>query len=110
MYNDFDPITFNEFASVDEVEYAGKTLAPFFYLSHRFMWLKDKTRTRTYTVTMSVFTEKGLFEYLFYSTDSVFNFNCHIRLIVQQGPEYLPLPQFVAEQIDRRVSILSLMD
>ena len=108
MYNNFDPITFNEFALVDEVEYAGETLAPFFYLSHRFKWLKNKTRT--YTVTMSVFTEKGLFEYLFYSTDYVFNFNCHIRLIVQQGPGYLPLPQFVAEQIDRRVSILSLMD
>lgn len=108
MYNNFDPIAFNESLAIDESEYTGETLAPFFYVSHSFRWLKN--RTRTYTVTMTVFTEKGLFEYLFYSTDSIFNFNCHIRLIVQQDPGYLPLPQFVAEQIDRRACILSLMD
>jgi len=108
MYNNFDPITFNESNAIDESEYAGETLTPFFYVSHSVRGLKYKNRIHTVNVT--VFTNKGLYEYLFYSSDCVFNFNIHVRIIVEQKPEYLPLPQFVAEQIDRRVSILSLMD
>ena len=108
MYNNFDPIAFNESLAIDESEYAGETLAPFFYVSHSVRGLKYKNLTNTVNVTVLI--SKGLYEYLFYTTDSVLNFNIHVRIIVEQKPGYLPLPQFVAEQIDRRVSILSLMD
>lgn len=108
MYNNFDPIAFNESLAMDEVEYAGKTLDPFFYVSHSFMWLNGKTRTNA--VSVIVFINKGLYEYLFYTTDSVLNFNIHVRKNVNHETGYLSLPEFMTEQIDRRVSILSLMD
>lgn len=108
MYNNFDPIAFNESLAIDESEYAGETLAPFFYVSHSVRGLKYKNITNTVNVTVLI--SKGLYEYLFYTTDSVLNFNIHVRKTVNHEPGYLSLPEFMTEQVDRRVSILSLMD
>lgn len=107
MYNDYDPIVFNENSEIDPTIYEGEILKPFFYYNTTFV-LRDTSLG--YSISISIFTLKGAYEYLFYYADAVFNFNKIRRPSFNSGFSAFPLPEFMTEQIDRRVSILSLMD
>ena len=107
MYNDYDSVVFNENNQIDPTTFNGEILKPFFYYNTSFV-LRDINLG--FSVSVSIFTSVRAYEYLFYSADAVYNLNKIKRPSFNSGFSAFPLPEYMVEQIDRRVSILSLMD
>lgn len=107
MYNNFDPIAFNEFAMVDDSEFVGEVIAPVFYFNHGYRLNEGKVMS---TFDMYLFVSTAAQEYICYSSDCVYNNNRLVRQLTNPGLICLPVENFMIEQLNRRTGVLSLMD